>query len=303
MKIDDMAAFMAVIRCQSTNLAADALRVTQSAITRRVQNFEQDLGATLLDRNTKPLKPTSIGLRVYRQCTNINREIEALRDLIATEGTPSGILRLGVPQTLSDVVLLDALQQIHRTYPQLHTQVINGWGSSLINKMENGELEAAAALFPVGKVFPKGIFGQSAGRMPLVVVAARGDTAHKKIRLRDCCDRGWVLNPDGCGFRAGLQNTLHEQGLDLQVNLETFGTELQLGLVAGGQGLGLVPEPLLMASQHRDQLEVLQLSDFKPMVDLLLFHPQHLGNLQKPVELFGRIAKLRIQSPHIESIA
>lgn len=58
MKIDDMDAFVAVIRCQSTNLAAEALQLTQPAITRRVQNFEEDLGATLLDRNTKPLKPT-----------------------------------------------------------------------------------------------------------------------------------------------------------------------------------------------------------------------------------------------------
>jgi DNA-binding transcriptional LysR family regulator len=47
MKIDDMDAFVAVIRCQSTNLAAEALQLTQPAITRRVQNFEEDLGATL----------------------------------------------------------------------------------------------------------------------------------------------------------------------------------------------------------------------------------------------------------------
>ena len=45
-----MDAFVAVIRCQSTNLAAEALQLTQPAITRRVQNFEEDLGATLLDR-------------------------------------------------------------------------------------------------------------------------------------------------------------------------------------------------------------------------------------------------------------
>lgn len=290
MKIDDMDAFVAVIRCQSTNLAAEALQLTQPAITRRLQNFEEDLGATLLDRQTKPLKPTPMGLRVYEQCKAILREIDSLRELVANDGAPSGTLRLGVPQTLGDVVLLQALAQIREVYPQLRTQVSSGWGSSLVTRMENGELDAAAALFPPGKIFPEGIASRSIGRMPLKVVAARSGASKRSYKLRDCYTRGWVLNPDGCGFRAGLQRALSEQGLSLSINLETFGTELQLGLVANGQGLGLVPEPLLQASRHREALEVLNVSDFKPQVDLWLFHPRYLGNLQDPVELFGNVA-------------
>ncbi|MEE1925890.1 LysR family transcriptional regulator [Pseudomonas sp. 148P] len=299
MKIDDMDAFVAVIRCQSTNLAAEALQLTQPAITRRVQNFEEDLGANLLDRNTKPLKPTPMGWRVYEQCKAILREIDTLRELVASDGAPSGTLRLGVPQTLGDVVLLDALAQIREAYPDLRTQVVSGWGSSLIARMENGDLDAAAALFPTGKIFPEGIASRSIGRMQLRVVAAKGSAAKRSYKLKDCYLRGWVLNPDGCGFRAGLQRALSEQGLSLQINLETFGTELQLGLVANGQGLGLVPEPLLALSKHRDQLDVLNVSDFKPQVDLWLFHPRYLGNLQEPVELFGAVAAQRLDDHKI----
>ncbi|MDR0277487.1 MAG: LysR family transcriptional regulator [Paucimonas sp.] len=299
MKIDDMDAFVAVIRCQSTNLAAEALQLTQPAITRRVQNFEEDLGANLLDRNTKPLKPTPMGWRVYEQCKAILREIDTLRELVASDGAPSGTLRLGVPQTLGDVVLLDALAQIRQAYPELRTQVVSGWGSSLIARMENGDLDAAAALFPTGKIFPEGITSRSIGRMQLRVVAAKGSATRRSYKLKDCYLHGWVLNPDGCGFRAGLQRALSEQGLSLQINLETFGTELQLGLVANGQGLGLVPEPLLALSKHRDQLDVLNVSDFKPQVDLWLFHPRYLGNLQEPVDLFGTVSAQRLDSHKI----
>lgn len=290
MKIDDMDAFVAVVRCQSTNQAADALQLTQPAITRRLQNFEQDLGATLLDRQTKPLKPTPMGWRVYEQCKAILREIDSLRELVANDGAPSGTLRLGVPQTLGDVVLLDALAKIRERYPELRTQVVSGWGSSLIARMENGDLDAAAALFPSGKIFPEGIASHSLGHMALQVVAAKGSLGTRNLKLKQCYAQGWVLNPDGCGFRAGLQRALSEQGLALQINLETFGTELQLGLVANGQGLGLVPEPLLAISEYRDRLEVIKLADFKPQVDLWLFHPRYLGNLQEAVEVFGAAA-------------
>lgn len=287
MKIDDIDAFVAVIRSQSISLAAESLELTQPAITRRVQNFELALGVELFDRNTKPLKPTPMGLQVYSKCLAILREMDSLRELVASDTPPSGLLRLGVPQTIGDVVLLDALKHLRGQFPELRAQVVTGWGSHLIGKIENGELDAAAALFPAGKIFPENIVGQSIGKMELVVVSDKASLLKKPIKLADCYDRGWVLNPDGCGFRAGLQRTLVDQGLSLKVNLETFGTELQLGLVADGMGLGLVPRPLLERSAHRDHLVVVPLKDFKPVMDLWLIYPRFLGNLQAPVLSFG----------------
>ncbi|HXR02205.1 MAG TPA: LysR family transcriptional regulator [Pseudomonas sp.] len=289
MKIDDIDAFVAVIRCQSISHAAESLALTQPAITRRVQNFEQALGVELFDRNTKPLKPTAMGTQVYQKCLAILREMDSLRELVANDAPPTGVLRLGVPQTIGDVVLLDALKQLRGQFPDLRAQVLTGWGSHLIAKIENAELDAAAALFPAGKIFPEGIVGESLGKMELVVVCARDRLPKKPVSLADCYQQGFVLNPDGCGFRAGLQRTLVDQGLSLKVNLETFGTELQLGLVADGAGLGLVPRPLFERSPLREQLAVMPLKDFKPVLDLWLIYPRFLGNLQAPVALFGSL--------------
>ncbi|HJE70997.1 LysR substrate-binding domain-containing protein, partial [Pseudomonas oryzihabitans] len=68
------------------------------------------------------------------------------------------------------------------------------------------------------------------------------------------------------------------------------GTELQLGLVADGQGLGLVPAPLLARSVHRERLAAIPLKDFKPEIQLWLIHPRFLGPLQEVVEGFGQDA-------------
>ena len=272
MKIDDIDAFVAVVRLQSLNQAADSLQLTQSAVTRRLQNFEETLGVALLDRNTKPLKPTAIGLRVYERCRVVLRELDSLRDLVAQDAMPSGALRLGVPQTIGDSALLEALQALRGSYPELQVQVSNGWGASLVKKLENDELDAAAALFPAGKQFPEGIVGRSLARMGLVIVAARGSAPKRSYRLA-------------------------EQGLNLKVNLEIFGTDLQLSLVANGMGLGLVPLPLLQDSHHRDALDVLNVVDFKPMIDLWLLHAAFLGNLQGAVERFGESVAQRLATP------
>ncbi len=287
MKIDDIDAFVAVIRYQSISLAAASLQLTQPAITRRVQNFEEALGVELFDRNTKPLRPTPIGLRVYEQCRMILREMDVLNELVAQDALPSGSLRLGVPQSLGDAILLETLNDLKDRYPSLHMQVSTGWGSNLLSRVEHGELDAAVVLFPSSKVFPDGVHHQSLGRMNLVIVAPKGELKKKSYTLSECYQRGWVLNPDGCGFRAGLQRVLVAQGLNLQINMETFGTELQLGLVANGQGLGLVPAPLLENSKYRDLLSIVPVSDFKPQVDVWLIHARYLGNLHLPVCQFA----------------
>ncbi len=294
MKIDDIDAFVAVIRCQSISLAAESLQLTQPAITRRVQNFEEALGVELLDRNTKPLRPTPIGMRVYEQCRVILREIDALNELVAQDALPSGSLRLGVPQTIGDAVLLDTLNALRDIYPELRAQVSTGWGTSLLSRVEHGDLDAAVVLFPAGKVFPDGVSSRSLGKMALVVVAPKGKMPKKNYRLVDCYQQGWILNPDGCGFRAGLQRVLASQGLGLHINMETFGTDLQLGLVANGQGLGLVPQPLLENSKYKDQLDIVPISDFKPMIDLWVIHARFLGNLQTPVDRFADLVVQRL---------
>jgi DNA-binding transcriptional LysR family regulator len=294
MKIDDIRAFVAVIRCQSISLAADTLQLTQPAITRRVQNFEEALGAELLDRNTKPLRPTPIGLRVYEQCRAVLREMDVLSELVAQDALPSGALRIGVPQSISDAVLLSSLNALRGIYPELKAQVSTGWGTHLLSRVEDGELDAAVVLFPAGKVFPDGVSNRSLGKMSLVVVAPKGSMSKRNYRLADCYQQGWILNPDGCGFRAGLQRMLASQGLNFQINMETFGTELQLGLVANGQGLGLVPKPLLDNSKYKNELDIVPISDFKPLLDLWLIHSRFLGNLQLSIDYFAELVAQRL---------
>lgn len=101
-----------------------------------------------------------------------------------------------------------------------------------------------------------------------------------------------VLNPDGCGLRAGLIRELHSQGLRLALNVETAGAQLQISLVAQGLGLGLVPRAALAASPWRDEVATLALADFQPQVHLWLVNAQNLANLSQPLTFFaGKIVQ------------
>jgi len=287
MKIDEIDAYVTVIRCQSLQQAALSLGLTQPAITRRLQNFEEALGVELLDRNTRPLKATATGRIVYEQCRAIQRELDVLREMVATDTPPTGTLRVGVAQTIADVALGEALRVVKDAYPDLQARASAGWGSQLLERLQDGELDVAAILLPANKTFDDTLSARSLGRIKLAVVARKGLLTKRAHTLAQCQSIGWVLNPDGCGFRDGLQRALTGLGLAFKLNLETLGTELQLQLVADGHGLGLVPLPLFNASAYADRLDVVSVSDFKPVIDIWLVQPRALGKLQQPVERFG----------------
>jgi DNA-binding transcriptional LysR family regulator len=268
MKISDIDAFAAAVRCQSLSQAAFELGITQPAITRRVQNLEEALGVELLDRNTKPPRPTELGWRVHAQCCAILREVGVLRELVAADLPPAGEFRLGLTHGIGELLLIDLLDMLRARWPDLAPRTHTDWGGALLEQLQRQELDSALVFVAREMSLPSQLESKLVMATRLVVVGRRGDWPKRSYRLADCLERGWVLNPDGCGFRANLKRALESQGLPLRVALDTYGRELQLQSVANGVGLGLVPQPALDASPLRDALQVVPFSDFKPQIDL-----------------------------------
>ncbi|MCL7678013.1 LysR family transcriptional regulator, partial [Klebsiella pneumoniae] len=253
------------------------LGITQSAITRRLQRLEQELNVTLLERQTRPLTLTAAGHRVYEQCLSIKRETKKLYSLLDPEGEP---------QSLSEIALPAALSALSQQFPGLSPQITCGWSGQLQRRLENGELDGMLAMGPAQQSFAEGYSGRLL--CPLEVVPIVGRRLNLRASsLRECAERGWILNPDGCGLRAGLIRELQSQGLRLTLNVESAGAQLQIALVAQGLGLGLVPRAALASSPWRDEVAVLSLSDFQPAVSLWLIHAQYLANLQPPLTFFA----------------
>ena len=78
MNTHDIEAFIAVVETGSISAAAARLNLTQPGITRRVQNLEASVGAGLLDRMSKPLKPTSAGREAYELGRRVLRSVDDL---------------------------------------------------------------------------------------------------------------------------------------------------------------------------------------------------------------------------------
>lgn len=288
MKTDDLRAFDAVVRHGSISEAARAMGLTQPAITRRIQNLEADLGAQLLDRSTKPPRPSALGLRVYEQTRSALRELDTLARLVASDAAPAGPLRLGVAHSIASPGLIDVLAGLSEAFPEVQLQVSSDWSAALLDKVAAGKLDAAAVFMPSKAPLADGLAGEVLASTEAVIVAARGAVDKPETSLRRLAERGWIVNPAGCGLRAALQHRLAELGLRFELKLETFGSELQLGLVARGLGLACVSRHTLAASDWSGQVQVLKPRDFRNAIDVCLVGPGFHGHLERAVQRFGQ---------------
>jgi DNA-binding transcriptional LysR family regulator len=284
--IDNLKALAAVIDNKSLTKAASRLFLTQSAISRRIQQLEEVLGGTLLDRTQRPPAPTSLGRRVYEQSLPILRAVDDLIKLTRQDAAPTGILRFGISQAIGDVILAESLERLSREFPTLDVRVRAGWGVSLAAQVGTGELDAAIIILSADTRPELPLVGWTIATVDIAIVQSRW---HPRVRqpvaLVDLAKEDWILNPIGCGYRAGLESAMGERDRSLRIAVDTYGTEIQLRMVASGLGLGLVPRSVLRASASRDEIEIVNAAGFAMQLDIWLVHLKEFGNMKRAIEM------------------
>jgi len=283
MNIEDVRAFVAVVDMGSVGRAALRLNLTQPAVSRRVQRLEETLGVTLLDRDSKPARPTRTGEAAYQRCMAVLRAAEALtRDTRAEFAARP--LRIGVSTGIAESVLTPALDALRSSHPATALHLTTARTADLRKQIADGLVDAAIVMARTDRPIEEP-GAERLGAERVVVVAGRALELPSPCRLADLAAFGWVINPDGCGFRAQLDRALATTGHSLEVCAESWGTALQLAMVARGAGLGLVPERLIGESPHRDGLRVITVDDFHPNLMVWLMRGGGLGPFAAVVDV------------------
>ncbi len=288
MMIDELKSFVAVVEEASLTRAAQRLCVTQSAISKRIRRLEDEMGAELLDRQSKPPQLTALARRVYEHAMPLLGAWDRLMGVAREGGEPAGTLRFGLPHGIADLVVFDALNALRAAYPRLEVALRADWSPALARLLDGGELDVAALMTPPGARPTAGEGHRHVATIKLAVVQSRRrPLVARRTDLAAIGGCEWVLNPEGCGYRAALRQAMEASGQALRVKADTHGNEMQLQLIASGFGLGLVPASVVRHSVWKPQLAVVQVADFAPSLDVWLAHPRQLGSLTDAVARLG----------------
>ena len=113
-----MALYVKVVENNSFSRAAQRESVPVSTVSRKISQLEKALGVRLLERSTRQLRMTEIGQDYYECCRRGLEEFETA-NLMVTErqAEVSGRLRLSVPPSLSEVVIIPLIEAFQALYP------------------------------------------------------------------------------------------------------------------------------------------------------------------------------------------
>src|SRR5271163_4100326 len=296
MNLIDLEAFVFVVDRGSIVAAAAQLHLTQSAVTRRIQNLEDVLGSPLLDRQTRPLQPTRAGQEAYEFAKPVLSSVNDLKTGIMHGGEPSGDFRFGMSRSLGDLAIGAPIRCLRADLPKVRIQAFVQWSGVLLERLATRALDCAVVLLPEGSTPPSSLTSECLGAMPYTIVAAKTNRLSKPATLEELASNAWVLNPNGCSARQFLEAAFLQRGLPFVSSVEAEGYELHLSLVSEGVGLGLVMPQVLQSSVLRKHIKPVAVKGISLMQNVWILHSRHIGRLTPAVRCVRDAVKQQLRT-------
>jgi len=238
--------FAGVVEHRGFSRAADALFVTQSAVSKGVRELERQLDLALLDRSSpdggrRGVRLTEAGEALYRHARALfAMEKAALEDVRDRVGLQRGRLRIGASTTVAGYWLPPAVARFAAAYPAIELTLQVGNTAGVAEAVATGALDVG---FVEGVVDDTRLRTERWREEPLQLVTAADDPLadRKRPAPATLSARTWLLREPGSGTRQVAQAWLQAEGVTPRRTLEIGSNEAIARAVAEGAGLAILP--------------------------------------------------------------
>jgi DNA-binding transcriptional LysR family regulator len=123
--LNSLMIFAKVVEASSFSEAARRMNMPIQTVSRRIADLEEELGVRLLERTTRNLRVTDVGLEVLQHARSSVELNEAVDDIVSNHHTHvSGLLRLSAPPNISESLLAPLISAFQVSYPDVRVQVL-----------------------------------------------------------------------------------------------------------------------------------------------------------------------------------
>ncbi|QLR41988.1 LysR family transcriptional regulator [Enterobacter sp. RHBSTW-00994] len=169
-----MRAFVKVIDTDSFSRAAGQLGMPRSTVSKLVTDLERHLGTTLLHRTTRSLAVTPEGKEYYQDAVRLVADLDRADNAVRrNKDSPGGMLRIDVPAVFAESLLIPALADFHREFPDIAISLgVNDRTISLVG-------ESVDCVIRIGELLDMSMVGRKLFDMAFVTCATPGYLADK----------------------------------------------------------------------------------------------------------------------------
>ncbi|WP_228735801.1 LysR family transcriptional regulator, partial [Klebsiella quasipneumoniae] len=150
LNLGNLATFRLVVQRGSFSAAADALGISQPAVSLQVRQLEQFLQTRLLERTGRGIKATAAGMALLAHSEQIDRAVNsAVQSVSAFSQEVNGSLTLGTGATACIHLLPPLLQHLRQQHPLLTVGVTTGNTLDVVRAVEENRLDLGLVTLPV----------------------------------------------------------------------------------------------------------------------------------------------------------
>lgn len=262
MNIKSLNYFIEVAKEKSFTNASKNLFVCQSALSKAIKTFENELDITLIDRTSKHFKLTPEGQLLYENgviaLKVINEQLEMLLDSVSIE---KGKIKVGVPPVISTIYFTSIIKSFKDNFHSINLQIIEAGANTVKDKVHNGEIDIGVVILPFSSdefnITP--IFSAD-----VVVVANKSHpfASREEVSLLEIKEPLISLNETYMLYDR-IKIRCNEAGFEPNIICTSSQWDFIAEMVALNQGISILPKPIL-SKFHSKNIKAIHIKEGFP---------------------------------------
>jgi DNA-binding transcriptional LysR family regulator len=257
LNLDQLATFAKVVECGSFSAAAEKLGLTQPAVSLQVRQLEKRLGAGLIERVGRKVRPTAAGAELLGHVDRIDATVSSAIESVARHASETiGNVRLGTDNTVTIFLLPPVLGALRQRYPKLEISVSTGNAADIVKAVEENRIDLALATLPVSG---RALEVSPVINDPIVAIARHDMALPQRLTAANLAKLPMLLSQPGSAGRRITDRWFARGGATVNPAMSLGSAEAIKAMAIAGLGCGLLSE-MAVGQDNREALVVRPLS-------------------------------------------
>lgn len=290
MEIDQVETFLAVATYGGFHRAAEALRISQPAVSARIRALEDSLGVTLFTRGPTTLSLSPAGKVLRPHAEQLLRTVAVARQAVhELQPSAAGALRIAAALSICTYLLPEVMQEYQAANPKVMVTVRSGNSLQVLKMVVDGEVDIGVAR----SLNHPEVETMTLRDDPLILV---GDPSHpaarkRRVRLEEVESWPLIFYDRGSSDWTISQSLFRRAGLLPNVVLEVETIEASKRMIERKLGLGFLPQISVTHELREGKLVVFDIVNAEPLRrNLDVIHPRHRP-LSKEAQAFLQLLR------------
>ena len=267
MTLDQLRIFLAVVEHLHFTRAAEALYITQPAVSAAIQSLEEEYGVKLFHRIGRRIEIADAGKLLQVEAQKIIDSVTMTeRGLRELNNLQRGELKLGTSLTIGNYWLPDKISSFKRQYPGIFVNCTLGNAEEICEGTATGLFDLGLVTGEIKPSLKNCLEQEVVGSDRLQIVVGKSHPWFERIEIpaSELPTTAWVMRESGSGAQQMFEQSLQKWGIDpseLNVILVLNSSEMVKAVVESGVGAAAIPELMVSKEIQLDTLRSIQVID------------------------------------------